>query len=60
MISDVGSLARQLGPASTATPTPRMTETDSPPPYEDLQADEVPPPQYDACVLQFKPKEEKI
>ena len=45
LISDVGSLTRQFGP-------PAAAENDSPP--DDLRAEERPPPQYDACMLQLR------
>lgn len=54
LIADVGSLARQLG----STINPPINENDRPPQYEDLQADEMPPPQYESCVLQIRFNEE--
>ena len=46
LIADVESMVRDLVNSSD--------QDNQPPKYEDLQAEEVPPPQYESCVLQIR------
>merc|ERR1712029_457084 len=46
LIADVESMVRDLVNSSD--------QDNLPPKYEDLQAEEVPPPQYESCVLQIR------